>query len=74
MHSAMLVVLNEVIGMQINTSKTESMVFLSTRMACLLQVGGVDLPRMEQFMCLRILFTTDGKTDVEISHRFDRQP
>ncbi|KAL6482070.1 hypothetical protein MHYP_G00101500 [Metynnis hypsauchen] len=59
----------EVVGLRISTSKYESIVLARKRMACLLQVRGKDLPQVEEFKYLGVLFTSDGKRDREIGRR-----
>ncbi|KAL7878925.1 hypothetical protein AOLI_G00098990 [Acnodon oligacanthus] len=63
----------EAVGMRISTSKSESMVLAWKRMACPLQVREKDLPYVEEFKDLGVLFTSDGKRDREIGHRQDRR-
>ena len=45
------------------------MVLTWKRMACSLQVRGEDLPQVEKFKYLGVLFTSDGKRDCEIGRR-----
>ena len=59
----------EAVGIQISTSKSESMALSRQRMACPLQVGGENLPQVEEFEYLEVLFTNDGRRDSEISRR-----
>uniref|UniRef100_A0A8C9TQF7 Reverse transcriptase domain-containing protein n=1 Tax=Scleropages formosus TaxID=113540 RepID=A0A8C9TQF7_SCLFO len=59
----------EVVGMRISTSKSESMVLSRKRMACPLQVRGENLPQVEEFKYLGILFTSEGRREREIGHR-----
>ena len=62
------------VGMRISTSMSESVVLSQKRMACPLQVGGENLPQVEEFKYLRVLFMSDGSRDGEISRRLRQAP
>ena len=55
--------------MRISTSKSEFMVPSQKRMVCSLQVGGDNLPQVEEFNNLVVLIMSDGRRDAEISGR-----
>ncbi|KAK3530818.1 hypothetical protein QTP70_002852 [Hemibagrus guttatus] len=59
----------EAAGMRVSTSKLEAMVLDRKKVACTLQVGGEVLPQVEEFKCLGVLFTSEGRMDREIDRR-----
>ncbi|KAK3531112.1 hypothetical protein QTP70_011064 [Hemibagrus guttatus] len=59
----------EAAGMRVSTSKSEAMVLDRKKVACTLQVGGEVLPQVEQFKYLGVLFTSEGRMDLEIDRR-----
>ncbi|KAI3373320.1 hypothetical protein L3Q82_006620 [Scortum barcoo] len=60
----------EAAGMRISTSKSKAMVLDDRkRVACPLRVGGEVLPQVEEFKCLGVLFTSEGKMEREIDSK-----
>ncbi|TWW62327.1 R2DM Retrovirus-related Pol polyprotein from type II retrotransposable element [Takifugu flavidus] len=59
----------ETAGMQISTSKSESMVLAQKKVECLLRVGEEVLPQVEEFKYLGILFTSESRMEREIDRR-----
>uniref|UniRef100_A0A8C6KM13 Reverse transcriptase domain-containing protein n=1 Tax=Nothobranchius furzeri TaxID=105023 RepID=A0A8C6KM13_NOTFU len=59
----------EATGMRISTSKSETMVLDQERVACQLRVEREVLPQVEEFTCLVVLFTSEGRRDQEINRR-----
>ncbi|KAK3530619.1 hypothetical protein QTP86_029307, partial [Hemibagrus guttatus] len=55
----------EAAGMRVSTSKSESMVLDQKKLACTLQVGGELLPQVEEFKYLGVLFTSEGRMDLD---------
>ena len=56
-------------GMRISTSKSESMFINRKRVECTLRVGDEILPQVEEFKCLGVLFTSEGRMEREINRR-----
>uniref|UniRef100_A0A3P9PV83 Reverse transcriptase domain-containing protein n=1 Tax=Poecilia reticulata TaxID=8081 RepID=A0A3P9PV83_POERE len=56
-------------GMRLSASKSEAMVLSRKRVECLLRVRGVVLPQVEEFKYLGILFTNEGRRELEIDRR-----
>lgn len=56
-------------GMRVITSKSEATVLGQKRVDCLLRVGSEFLPHVEEFMSLRVLFTSEGRLKQEIDRR-----
>ncbi|KAK3539790.1 hypothetical protein QTP70_013235 [Hemibagrus guttatus] len=59
----------EAAGMRVSTSKSEAMVLDRKKVACTFQVGEELLPQVEEFKCLGVLFTSEGRMDREIDRR-----
>ena len=56
-------------GMRISISKSEAMVLSREEMVCAVQVGNETLPQVKEFKYLGVLFTSEGRTEQEISRR-----
>lgn len=56
-------------GMKVNVNKSEVMVISRTPIQCTLHVSGVPLKQVEKFKYLGVLFTSDGKSNAELSCR-----
>ena len=51
----------EAAGVRISSSKSEAMILSRKGVNCPLQVKGKSPPQAEEFKCLRVLFTSEGK-------------
>ena len=56
-------------GMKISVSKTEVVVLSKDAAQCTVHVSGVPLKQSEKFKYLGVVFTSDGKQDVELNAR-----
>ena len=56
-------------GMKVNVDKSEVMVISRTPVQCTLHVSGVPLKQVEKFKYLGVLFTSDGRSNAELSCR-----
>ena len=56
-------------GMRISVSKSEAMVLSRKPVVCTVQVGNEALPQVKEFKYLGVLFTSEGRTEKEISRR-----
>ncbi|XP_061624939.1 uncharacterized protein ntng2a isoform X3 [Phyllopteryx taeniolatus] len=59
----------EAAGMRISTSKSETVVLSRKTVACPLRVRDENLPQVEEFKYLGVLFTSEGRTEWEIDRR-----
>ncbi|KAK3525226.1 hypothetical protein QTP86_024956 [Hemibagrus guttatus] len=56
-------------GMRVSTSKSEAIVLNRKKVVCTLEVGGEFLPQVEEFKYLGVLFTSEGRMELEIDRR-----
>ena len=56
-------------GMKISISKSEAMVLSRKPVDCTVRVGNEILPQVKEFKYLGVLFTSEGRTEQEISRR-----
>ena len=56
-------------GMKVNVDKSEVMVVSRTPVQCTLHVSGVPLKQVEKFKYLGVFFTSDGRSNTELSCR-----
>ncbi|XP_057686933.1 MLX-interacting protein isoform X2 [Corythoichthys intestinalis] len=59
----------EAVGMNISTSKSETMILSRKRVECPLRVGDEILPQVEEFKYLEVFFTSEGRREREIDRR-----
>ncbi|CAM1323157.1 Uncharacterised protein r2_g3161 [Pycnogonum litorale] len=55
--------------MKIDVAKTETLLLPRRPGQCTLQVSGVPLKQMEKFKYLGVVFTNDGRQDIELDTR-----
>ncbi|CAM1314045.1 Uncharacterised protein r2_g2460 [Pycnogonum litorale] len=56
-------------GMKISVAKTETLLLSRRPGQCTLHVSGVPLKRVEKFKYLGVVFTSDGRQDIELDTR-----